>query len=306
MLGGSIAQAWRLTRPADELEVITRAAVDLRDRSATRELVARIQPDIVLHAAARVGGIMAKLAHPTEYLLDNLLIDTSVIGAAIEAGVPKLLYIGSAAMYPEHYRQPFVEGDVLAAPLESANEGYAIAKIAATKLCEYASREHGFHYRVAVPSNLYGPGDDYSLSAGHLVAAAIAKIHAAHVAGDATVTIWGDGTARREFSYAPDLAAWLVSQADRLEQWPALVNLGVGTDQSIAEYYELARTVVGYRGQFSYDTTKPAGMHQRILDSSVAASLGWAPPTTLLDGMTEAYARFLYSSAAHTPAIQTK
>ncbi len=293
MLGSSIARQWFSRRPGDELIVITRDRVDLRDKAATGRLVAEIAPDAVVHAAALVGGIAAKLATPTSYLLDNLLLDTSVISAAIDQRVPELLYIGSAAMYPEHYRQPFVESDVLAAPLEPANEGYALAKIAATKLCEYASAQYGLDYRVAVPSNLYGPNDDFSASHGHLIAATIGKVHAAKVAGASSVLIWGDGTARREFTYSIDLASWLVGQVGRLVEWPAILNLGVGDDRSITEYYELARDVVGYEGSFEYDVTRPAGVHQRMLDSSVARALGWAPTTSLESGMAEVYASFL-------------
>ena len=292
MLGSSIAQQWGLARPDDELVLVTRDDVDLRDREATASLVTQVKPDLVIHAAARVGGIAAKLAEPTTYLLDNLLLDTSVISAALDASVANLLYIGSAAFYPEHYRQPFEEGDLLAAPLEKANEGYAIAKIAGAKLCEYASSQFGYNYRVVVPSNLYGPNDDYSLSHGHLIAATIAKIHQAHTNGGDTVAVWGDGTARREFTFSDDLAAWLVSQADNLAAWPILVNVGAGADHSITEYYEAARDVIGFTGRFEYDTAKPAGMHQRILDSSVARGLGWAPTTSLRDGMAQTYKKY--------------
>ena len=298
MLGKSIAQQWQQDRPDDELIIVTRETADLREKYETAALIAEARPDIIVHAAAKVGGIQAKLSAPTGYLLDNVLIDTSVISGAIDAKVPSLLYIGSAAFYPEHYRQPFLEGDILAAPLEAANEGYAIAKIVGAKLCEYASREFGLTYRVAVPSNLYGPNDDYSLSHGHLIAAAIAKIHAAHSSGADTVTIWGDGTARREFTYVGDLAGWLVSQAENLAAWPSLVNLGYGSDHSIADYYEVAREVVGYTGSFVFDTDKPSGMHQRILDSGVARALGWNPSTGIRDGMAEAYSRFVAQSGA--------
>lgn len=293
MLGSSIAQRWSLARPDDELIPVTREAVDLRDRPATARFVAEARPDLVIHAAAKVGGIAAKLANPTTYLLDNLLIDSSVISASIDAGVRELLYVGTAAFYPEHYRQPFVEGDLLAAPLEPANEGYAIAKLAGAKLCEYASREFGLHYRVAIPSNLYGPNDDASATHGHLIAATIAKIHAAHVAGEPTVTVWGDGTARREFTFSLDLADWFVSQAENLAAWPAYVNVGFGTDHSITEYYEAAREVIGYRGTFVFDVSKPAGMLQRLLDSSVARSLGWSPRTSLRDGMAQTYQQYV-------------
>lgn len=292
MLGSSIAQQWAVRRPEDELVGLRREDVDLRDRAATAEFIARVAPDVIIHAAARVGGIQAKLAEPVPYLLDNLLLDTSVISAAIDSGVTELLYVGSAAFYPEHFRQPFVEDDLLAAPLEKANEGYAIAKLASAKLCEYASRQYGYHYRVVVPSNLYGPNDDYSLSHGHLIAATIAKIHAAHVEGAPVVEVWGDGTARREFTFSDDLAGWLVGQADNLAAWPDLVNVGAGIDHSITEYYETARDVVGYTGEFHYDTSKPAGMHQRLLDSSRARALGWEPTTQLREGMSQTYEKY--------------
>lgn len=292
MLGSSIAQQWGLNRPEDDLVLVTRKDVDLRDREATAALVAQVEPDLVIHAAAKVGGIAAKLAEPTTYLLDNVLLDASVISAALDAAVPNLLYVGSAAFYPEHYRQPFEEGDLLAAPLEKANEGYAIAKIAGAKLCEYASGQFGYNYRTVVPSNLYGPNDDYSLSHGHLIAATIAKIHNAHVSGDDTVVVWGDGTARREFTFSDDLASWLVSQADNLAAWPDLVNVGAGTDHSITEYYEAARDVIGFTGRFEFDVSKPAGMHQRLLDSSAARALGWEPSTTLRDGMAQTYKKY--------------
>jgi len=300
MLGSSIAARWSIQRPDDELVALTRADVDLRHSEATRDAIAAAAPDAIVHAAAVVGGIAAKLEHPTRYLLDNLLVDSSVIGAAIDLRIPELLNIGSAAVYPESYRQPFVESDLLAAPLERANEGYAIAKIAAMKLCEYASDQFGLNFRTAIPSNLYGPGDDFSLSHGHLVAAALAKVHAANLRGDSAVVVWGDGNARREFTYAEDLASWLVDQVGRLRDWPAWINLGSGTDHSITEYYEAARAVVGYAGAFEYDATKPAGMHQRLLDSTVARGLGWSPSTSLTDGMALAYRSFVeaHSGAA--------
>ena len=298
MLGSSIADEWRTQRPLDELIVATRQDADLRDRDQTRNFFAAKSPDAVIHAAARVGGIQAKLAQPTPYLLDNLLLDSSVLSAAIELKIPELVYVSSAAIYPADVRQPIVESDLLGGPLEAANEGYSLAKIAAGKVCEYASRQFGYRYRVVAPSNLYGPNDDYSLGHGHLVAAAIAKIHAAALAGSPTVEVWGDGTARREFTYVVDLARWLVGQVGSLENWPDLLNLGCGTDHSIAEYYEVARKVVGYTGSFVFDTSKPSGVPQRLLDSTRARALGWNPTTPLETGMAASYAKFLTSPLA--------
>ncbi len=293
MLGSSLAACWRTQRPHDELLTLTRHDVDLTDRAATLTAMRTIAPDALIHAAAVVGGIAAKLEHPTRYLIENLLIDGSVLGSALDLAVPEVLNIGSAAVYPESFRQPFIEDDVLAAPLERPNEGYAIAKIAGMKLCEYASEEFGLTYRTAIPSNLYGPGDDHSLSHGHLIAAALAKVHAAHLAAAPSVLIWGDGTARREFTYSVDLASWLVDQVGSLSAWPRWINLGVGHDHTVTEYYEAAKTVIGYAGSFEYDVSRPAGMQQRLLDSTVAQSLGWKPTTSLLDGMAVAYQSFL-------------
>ncbi|MCW4385018.1 NAD-dependent epimerase/dehydratase family protein [Salinibacterium sp. SYSU T00001] len=300
MLGSSIVQQWDTIRPGDELVALTRAEVDLRDAAATAEAIASIRPDSIIHAAARVAGITEKLERPASFLQENIQLDSSVISAAIAAEVPEFLYISSGAIYPAEVEQPIVEERLLAGPLEGANEGYALAKITGTKLCEYTSRQYGWAYRAAVPSNLYGPGDDFRPGRAHLVASTIAKAHAAVRAGDDTVSVWGDGTARREFTYAPDLAAWLISQVGALEAWPAMLNLGVGVDHSIRDYYEAAARAVGFGGEFEYDTTKPSGVMQRLLDSSRARALGWDPSTTLDDGYAASYAAYL----AATPPDQ--
>ncbi|MBO9555499.1 NAD-dependent epimerase/dehydratase family protein [Cellulomonas sp.] len=298
MLGRTFVDAWGARRPDQELVVVTRDDVDLSDRAATRALIERVRPTAVVHAAAKVGGIAAKLAEPATYLLDNLLLDTSVISACLDAGVRDLLYVGTAAVYPDRYERPFVEGDALSGRLEGANEGYALAKGAAARLCAYASTQYGRSYRVAVPSNLYGPHDHFAAGSAHLVAAALGKIHRAREAGDPTVPVWGDGTARREFTYAPDLAAFLVDQVDRLASWPDALNLGCGADHSVREYYEVARDVVGYEGTFTFETDKPSGTPRRLIDSSAARALGWSAPTPLSDGMAATYAAYLASVAA--------
>lgn len=303
MLASSIREQWAASRPDDELVGITRADVDLRDRPGTSALLTELQPDIILHCAAKVGGIAANVAHPTEFLLDNLLLDSAVIGSAIELGVPRLLYVGSSCMYPRDYRQPLVEGDILAAPLEPTNEGYAIAKIAGAKLCEYASSELGLDYRTIIPSNLYGPKDDYHSGRSHLIAAAVSKVHAAKASGADQVEIWGDGTARREFTYVGDLAGWIVAGVDELPSWPSVLNVGCGYDRTVTEFYELAKEVIGYEGQFVYDTSKPTGMHQKLMDSSLARSLGWNPTTDLRDGIRHAYEVFLADSSSSSSTL---
>nr|WP_255480790.1 NAD-dependent epimerase/dehydratase family protein [Quadrisphaera sp. RL12-1S] len=289
LLGSAVRAAAAAAGPALDLQVATRAHADLTDPVATRALLSRTQPDVIVHCAARVGGIKANAADQTGFLLDNLAIDTSLFRAALDAGVERLVYLGSSCTYPRDHRQPLVESDLLQAPLEPTNEGYALAKLAGTRLCAFASAQHGVAYRAFVASNLYGPGDDFSADRAHLVAAAIAKVHAAKTAGSPTVTIWGDGTARREFTYAGDVASWIIQSLPHLESLPPVLNIGAGVDHSVTEYYEAARAVVGYQGEFVYDTSMPKGMHQKLMDSSKARALGWAPATTLEDGVRATY-----------------
>jgi GDP-L-fucose synthase len=298
MLGSSILQSWHHRRPGDEIVGMTRADADLRNRDEVMAYVAEVAPDAVIHAAAKVDGIAAKVAHPTKYLLENLLIDTSVVSAALAAEVPELLYIGSASVYPEGLRQPLVESDMLTGSLEGPSEGYSLAKISGTKLCEYASREFGYAYRAAAPSNLYGPNGGHSLQNAHLIDAAFAKVTTAIETGAPVVEVWGDGTARREFTYVHDLADWLVDQVGSLAAWPPMVNLGYGTDFSVREYYELVGEIAGFDGSFFFDTSKPAGVHQRLLDSSAARALGWNPATEIRSGLEETYRSFLRARAA--------
>lgn len=296
MLGHAVAREWAAARPDDAITVITRREVDLRDKADVGGLVADVAPDAIIHVAARVGGIGAKLAEPTPFLLDNILMDSSVISAAIDAEVPELLYIGSAAVYPEVYSRPFVEADMLTGALEKANEGYAIAKITGSRLCQYASKQFGVRYRTALPSNLYGPDDHFDLESAHLISATLAKVHAAKSSGADTVSVWGDGSARREFTYSRDLAAWIVTQIGHLNEWPDVLNVGCGYDLSVAEYYEVAADVVGFNGGLEFDKTKPSGVPRRLLDSSAARALGWDAPTQVRDGMATTYQDFLAKS----------
>lgn len=293
MLAGALLRAAERVVAPHEVIAVTRRDADLTDALATRSLLDRIAPDMVIHTAARVGGIAANIAHPAEFLMDNLRIDTNVLGGARDAGITRLLYFGSSCMYPRDYRQPLVEGDVLAAPLEPTNEGYAISKIAASRFCEYVDREYGLAYRVVIPSNLYGPGDDYTPGRSHLVAAALLKAHQASQTGADSIEVWGDGSARREFTYTDDLADFVMSNIDRLEEWPVLMNVGQGIDHTVTEYYEAALEAVGYNARLDYDRTKPVGMKQKLMDSTVAARLGWAPRTSLVEGMRAAYTRYL-------------
>lgn len=293
MLGRNIVEQWRTQHGDEGLTLLTREQGDLRDRAFTRTFIAEHAPDVIIHTAARVNGIAAKLAEPVTYLLENLQLDTNVIEAAIDARVPRFVYVGTAAVYPEAYTRPNVESDLLTGTLESANEGYALAKIAGIKLCEYASRQYGLTYRAILPSNLYGVHDHYEASSAHMVASAIKKVHEAMTQGSPEVLVWGDGTARREFAFAGDVATWIIDQLDRVHEFPAWLNLGSGVDFSVAEYYEVASRTVGFEGSLRFDTSKPAGVPRRLLDSSAARSLGWNPTTTIDVGFAAVYADYL-------------
>ncbi len=304
MLARSIAEAWHASGRAGEVLAVTRRDADLRELAETRALVERLAPDMVVHTAARVGGIAANIADPAGFLMDNVRLDSSVLTASLEHGVERLVYFGSSCMYPKDYRQPLVESDVLAAPLEPTNEGYALSKITSARFCEYVSAQFGYAWRVLIPSNLYGPNDDYSLGHGHLVAAALAKAHHARETGAATIDVWGDGTARREFTYVGDLASWVVAHLDDLASWPTLMNVGKGEDHSVLEYYRAALEAVGYECELVTDASKPAGMQQKLMDSSLARRFGWAPSTSLRDGMAASYSRYLDSLTARPNGAQ--
>ena len=295
MVGRAVAQA--LSDRADvTLLTPTRQELDLLDGVATRAWLGREKPDVVVHAAGRVGGISDNIAAPMGFLRDNTTLGLNVIGGAIDAGVPALLNVGSSCMYPRDWRQPLVEEDLLQGELEPTNEAYALAKLTAERLCRYAAAE-GHVYRTVIPSNLYGPHDHFEAGRAHLVAAAIAKVHRAHVDGAPTVEVWGDGTARREFTYVADVAAWMCHVLERLEDLPVAVNVGCGTDHSVRDYYELVAEAVGYRGTLAFDTTRPVGMRQKLMDSSRAAALGWRPTTSIEDGIRATYAWYLEHAA---------
>lgn len=298
MIAQNIQAACRDSGQPFELLPISREDADLTDAVSTLKLFKALNADAIIHAAAKVGGIAANIANPTSFLMDNLTIDSSVFSAAQTLGIRRLIYFGSSCMYPRNHRQPLEEGDILAAPLEPTNEGYALAKIVGAKYCEYSNSERNTNYKVIIPSNLYGPFDDYSLERGHLVAATIRKAHEAKLHGKAEIVVWGNGTARREFTYAPDIASWIVESLNSSEEWPTMMNLGSGVDHSILEYYQAALKVVGYECRLVLDPTKPTGMKQKLMDSTVASTFGWAPQTSILDGMEVAYRHFLTAQKA--------
>ncbi len=280
------------------LLVRTSRELDLRDAGATRAFFAREQPAFVVVAAAKVGGILANDTYPADFLYDNLAIEQSVIHAAHEAGVERLLFLGSSCIYPKHAPQPMQEEHLLTGPLEPTNEWYAIAKIAGIKLCQAFHRQHGDDFISAMPTNLYGLGDNFDLKTSHVLPALLRKFHEAkRPAGedDAPVTLWGTGTPRREFLWADDLAdacVFLLEQPEaRLREAApdGIFNVGCGEDLAIAELAETIREVVGSESPIQYDTSKPDGTPRKLLDVRRMADLGWAASTPLEDGLRRLY-----------------
>jgi len=275
---------------------LTRSDLDLRDPSALEKVLISEKPDVLIHAAAKVGGIQANIKNPFEFLAANLSMDTNVIQSCISAGVANVIYFGSSCMYPRDYRQPLLERDILAAPLEPTNEGYAIAKIAGSKLCEYASASFGLNYRTIIPSNLYGPGDNFNPGSSHLIASVIRKVHEAKLTGAKEIEVWGSGSARREFTYVGDLAAWVASSVSKINELPGLLNLGIGLDYSIDEFYIAAMSALEYQVPLLHNLSKPEGMRARLMDSSTARQHhGWSPTTDLVAGLEKTYRWFLKS-----------
>ena len=272
----------------------TSAQLDLTDFVATRKFMAAVRPDAVVHAAGRVGGIQANIAHPVDFLVTNVDLGRNVILAAREVGVSKLLNLASSCMYPRNAPNPLGEALVLHGELEPTNEGYALAKIFATRLCEYIHRETpGLHYKTLIPCNLYGRHDKFEPQHSHLISAIIHKVHQAKVQHLAEVDIWGDGTARREFMYAGDLADAVLRAMDHFEQLPDLINIGLGRDYSINEYYAAAAQVIGWQGDFAHDASKPVGMKQKLVDIGRQRAWGWMPATALHEGIEKAYHYYL-------------
>lgn len=293
MLGSAVVREMR-NRGGFEVIEATRETLDLRDPEGFRALLRTSKPEVVFHAAARVGGIAANVASPVDFLAANLQMDTNVILSCIEAGIPDFVYIGSSCMYPKDFRQPLVESDILHGPLEPTNEGYALAKIAGSKLCEYASRSMGLNYRTIIPSNLYGPGDNFKLGSSHLLASVIRKVHEAKVSGASEIQVWGSGSARREFTYIEDLASWAVESFKMKVGFPSLLNVGLGQDYTVNEFYLMAMDALDVSAKLEHDLSKPEGMAAKLMDSSLArGEYGWSPETSVESGIRKTYAWYL-------------
>ncbi|SMH41074.1 GDP-L-fucose synthase [Azospirillum lipoferum] len=286
MAGSAIVR--RLEREECAILTATRQQVDLRRQAEVEEWVAEARPDVVFLAAATVGGIHANNTRPADFLYDNLVIETNIIHAAHRVGVQKLVFLGSSCIYPRLAPQPMTEDSLLTGPLEPTNEWYAVAKIAGIKLCQAYRRQHGCDFISAMPTNLFGFGDNFDLQQGHVAAALLAKIHAAKVEGAPEVVLWGTGSPRREFLFVDDLADGLVFLAKNYSDEPH-VNVGTGTEVTIRELAELIAGVVGYTGTFRQDTSKPDGSPRKLMDVSRMTAMGWTAPTSLREGFAQTY-----------------
>src|SRR2546421_2101114 len=274
----------------------TRSQLDLADESAVVKFFADERPAVVLVAAAKVGGIKANNDFPVEFLLENLRIQNNVIRSAYESGVRKLLFLGSSCIYPKHAPQPIPESALLSGPLEPTNEAYAIAKIAGVKLCQAFSREYGANFISAMPTNLYGPNDNFDLETSHVLAALLRKAYEAKKSGARELVVWGTGTPRREFLHVDDCASACLYLLEKYDS-PEIINVGCGEDMSIRELAELVCDVVGFDGELSWDKTKPDGTPRKLLDVSKLRGLGWAPTIKLRDGIVQTYDWFLKNVA---------
>jgi len=281
----------------EDCEILTadRRALDLTRQTDTEQWLAEHKPDAVFLAAARVGGIYANDTYPADFIVDNLGIALNVIRASHEVGVRKLLNLGSSCIYPKMAPQPMQEEALLTGPLEPTNEWYAVAKIAAIKMCEAYRKQHGADFVSAMPTNLYGRGDNYHPQNSHVPAALIRRFHEAKLSGAPTVEVWGTGTPRREFLSADDLADACVFIMKHYSG-ATFLNVGAGRDITIREFAELVRDIVGYPGQIVFDTRRPDGPRKKLLDCSRLTALGWEPKTPLREGLAAAYADFLSGS----------
>ncbi len=274
----------------------THAELELRDSSAVRAFFQQERPSHVILAAARVGGIKANAESQVEFLLHNLQIQNNVIEAAASFGVTKLLFLGSSCVYPKHAAQPLREDCLLTSPLEPTNEGYALAKIAGLKLCAYFRRQYGRNFISAMPTNLYGPNDNFDLNKSHVLPALIRRFHEAKVANAPTVTLWGTGSPRREFLHADDFASACAVLMECYES-DQLINVGVGEDTTIRDLAELIRGVVGYTGEIIWNTAMPDGTPRKLLDVSRINALGWKALTPIGEGVRSTYEWFLANRA---------
>jgi len=271
----------------------TSQELDLRDQARVKEFFEREKPEYIFLAAARVGGILANMTYPAHFIYDNLMIQSNVIHQAFKTEVKKLLFLGSSCIYPKFAPQPMKEEYLLTGPLEPTNEPYAVAKIAGIKMCQAYNRQYGTNFICAMPTNLYGPNDNFDLETSHVIPALIRKFHEAKINGAKSVVVWGTGTPRREFLYVDDLAdacLFLMENCDA--QHAEIINVGTGEDITIKELAEMIKNIVGFNGEIIFDPSKPDGTPRKLLDIGRIKELGWRPKTTLEDGLRATYEYF--------------
>jgi GDP-L-fucose synthase len=295
--GGGMVGRNLLEHPGiGEFDVLAprRSELDLRNSQDVQDYLERHKPDIVVHAAGKVGGIAANIREPVNFFLENLDMGRNIVWAARQTGIKHLLNLGSSCMYPRDRTEHLREELVLKGELEPTNEGYALAKVATAKLCEYISREAvDYRYKTMIPCNLYGRYDKFDPSCSHLIPAIIHKLHQAKLNGEDEVEIWGDGEARREFMYAGDLAGAVIEGLNRFDELPSMMNVGLGYDYTINEYYQQAARVVGYSGGFVHDTSRPVGMLRKLVCIDRQKAWGWNAEHDLKTGLTRTYQFYL-------------
>lgn len=289
---------WRALEAAGAGKLIgwSSKELDLRDRTATHDAITEAKPDIIIDAAAKVGGIMANSTFPVEFLRDNTLIQTNVMDAAHAAGVDRLLFLGSSCIYPRHATQPIRESSLMTGPLEPTNQAYAMAKISGIFYIEAHRTQYGRRWISAMPTNLYGPGDNFDLQSSHVLPAFIRRFHEAKATGAPTVTVWGTGTPRREFLHVDDLAQACLVLLQHYDTHET-INVGLGDDMPIRELAETVASVVGFEGTIEWDSSKPDGMPRKLLDTSRINELGWQPQISLCDGVASTYEWYLANKA---------
>ena len=306
MVGAAIMRQLRTTYGNDhEIIARTHSELDLTDQSAVRDFMASERPDIVIVAAAKVGGIYANNTYPAEFIYENLMIEGNIIHQSFKAGVKRLLLLGSSCIYPKAAAQPMAEEALLTGPLEPTNEPYAIAKIAGIKLCESYNRQYGVDYRSVMPTNLYGPGDNFHPQNSHVLPALLRRFHEAVREGQEKVVIWGSGTPRREFLHVDDMAQASVfllglpqqTLAAHTRPMSSHINVGTGQDVTIADLARMIASITGFAGRIEFDPTRPDGPPRKLLDISRLAAMGWRAKTPLQDGIAETYAWFLQNQS---------
>ena len=270
-----------------------RGELDLMMKKQVDDYLELRLPDIVVHCAGLVGGIHANIARPYDFAALNYSMGYNLVDGCIKNNIPKLINLGSSCMYPKEGMNPLIEESILTGALEPTNEGYAIAKIAISRLCAYANMQYDTNYKTLIPCNIYGKFDDFSLEASHLIPGVIHRMHANKQSGKGAMTIWGNGEVRREFMYASDLAEFICFTIENYDEIPELMNVGMGFDYSITEYYEMISEIVGYTGSFDFDLSKPVGMKQKLVDTTIQENLGWNPPTKTKSGIGKTYSYFL-------------